>query len=296
MSSMRNAVQRRPHRERAQPLERRRLGLLEKHKVRTIPAIKVFFPFLAQSLTSLKDYSARAQDYNKKKKQLKNLREKASERNEDEFYYGMLSRKGPGSRIQGGRNWTGTVEGDRGNKSMDIDTVRLLKTQDIGYIRTMRQVVAKEVARLEEQIVLSRGFDKLGEDDNEEEDDEDDDDSEFDFSGPSKPKAPRKILFMDDEQQREETIEEHLDQEETARDDEAGKDDNKDEEMDSEEFERARQLRRLKRELENARKKLKVLTDAEQQLGIQRAKMAKTATSGGQTRKGKKIMVRTRKR
>lgn len=33
MSSMRNAVQRRPHRERAQPLERRRLGLLEKHKV-----------------------------------------------------------------------------------------------------------------------------------------------------------------------------------------------------------------------------------------------------------------------
>jgi U3 small nucleolar RNA-associated protein 11 len=35
MSSMRNAVARRPHRERAQPLERRRLGLLEKHKVRS---------------------------------------------------------------------------------------------------------------------------------------------------------------------------------------------------------------------------------------------------------------------
>lgn len=33
MSSMRNAVARRPHRERAQPLERQRLGLLEKHKV-----------------------------------------------------------------------------------------------------------------------------------------------------------------------------------------------------------------------------------------------------------------------
>lgn len=37
MSSMRNAVSRRSHRERAQPLERRRLGLLEKHKVRTAP-------------------------------------------------------------------------------------------------------------------------------------------------------------------------------------------------------------------------------------------------------------------
>lgn len=38
MSSMRNAVARRPHRERAQPLERRRLGLLEKHKVRSLQA------------------------------------------------------------------------------------------------------------------------------------------------------------------------------------------------------------------------------------------------------------------
>lgn len=33
MSSMRNAVQRRNHKERGQPEERQRLGLLEKHKV-----------------------------------------------------------------------------------------------------------------------------------------------------------------------------------------------------------------------------------------------------------------------
>lgn len=33
MSSMRNAVQRRNHRERAQPLEREKWGILEKHKV-----------------------------------------------------------------------------------------------------------------------------------------------------------------------------------------------------------------------------------------------------------------------
>ncbi|KAI1034619.1 hypothetical protein LB504_004450 [Fusarium proliferatum] len=267
MSSMRNAVARRPHRERAQPLERRRLGLLEKHK----------------------DYSLRAKDFNKKKAQLKNLKDKAAERNEDEFYFGMMSRKGPGSRIQDGKRWSGTVEGDRGNKAMDVETVRLLKTQDIGYIRTMRQVVAKEVARLEEQVVLTRGFDKLDED----EDDEDEgSDSEFDFAtAPSRPKAPRKIVFMDDEEQREETI---LDLE----DDDADKtfegfDDDKKKEED---FERAKALRRLRRQLENARKKLKALTDAEGELEIQRAKMAKTATSGGTTRKGKKIMVRTRKR
>ncbi|CZR36055.1 hypothetical protein LB506_006409 [Fusarium annulatum] len=268
MSSMRNAVARRPHRERAQPLERRRLGLLEKHK----------------------DYSLRAKDFNKKKAQLKNLKEKAAERNEDEFYFGMMSRKGPGSRIQDGKRWSGTVEGDRGNKAMDVETVRLLKTQDIGYIRTMRQVVAKEVARLEEQVVLTRGFDKLDED----EDDEDEgSDSEFDFAtAPSRPKAPRKIVFMDDEEQREETILDLEDQDDADKTFEGFDDDKKKEE----DFERAKALRRLRRQLENARKKLKALTDAEGELEIQRAKMAKTATSGGTTRKGKKIMVRTRKR
>ncbi|KAL9570168.1 hypothetical protein ACKAV7_005676 [Fusarium commune] len=268
MSSMRNAVARRPHRERAQPLERRRLGLLEKHK----------------------DYSLRAKDFNKKKAQLKNLKEKAAERNEDEFYFGMMSRKGPGSKIQDGKRWSGTVEGDRGNKAMDVETVRLLKTQDIGYIRTMRQVVAKEVARLEEQVVLTRGFDKLDED----EDDEDEgSDSEFDFAtAPSRPKAPRKIVFMDDEEQREETILD-LEDEDDADKTFEGFDDDKKKEA---EFERAKALRRLRRQLENARKKLKALRDAEGELEIQRAKMAKTATSGGTTRKGKKIMVRTRKR
>lgn len=198
-----------------------------------------------------------------------------------------MSRKGPGSRIQNGRKWAGTVEGDRGNKSMDVDMVRILKTQDVGYVRTMRQVVAKEVARLEEQVVLTRGFDKLDEDDEEEADSDD----EFDL--PTKPKAARKIVFMDDEDEREEAIQEQLDQEDDEADEFKGFSDKDGEDKD---LEQAQALRRLRRQLENSRKKLKVLTDVESQLGIQRAKMAKTATSGGQTRRGKKIMVRTRKR
>ena len=180
------------------------------------------------------------------------------------------------------------MEGDRGNKSMDIDTVRLLKTQDIGYIRTMRQVVAKEVARLEEQVVLSRGFDKLDEDDQ----DEDEDDEDFDL--PAKPKAPRKIVFMDDEDQREEALQGQPDE-----GDHSGDEEFKgfpDKATNPEVLESAKNLRRLRRQLESSRKKLKVLTDAESELGVQRAKMAKTATSGGLTRKGKKLMVRTRKR
>lgn len=63
MSSMRNAVQRRNHKERGQPEERQRLGLLEKHK----------------------DYSARARDFGEKKKKLKALKQKVLDKNPDEF-------------------------------------------------------------------------------------------------------------------------------------------------------------------------------------------------------------------
>jgi U3 small nucleolar RNA-associated protein 11 len=62
MSSLRNAVNRRVHRERDQLQERKnRYGLLEKKK----------------------DYRLRAQDHNRKKAQLKNLKKKAEDRNED---------------------------------------------------------------------------------------------------------------------------------------------------------------------------------------------------------------------
>ncbi|KAH6609472.1 u3 small nucleolar rna-associated 11 [Trichoderma cornu-damae] len=265
MSSLRNSIQRRPHRERAQPLERRRLGLLEKHK----------------------DYSQRAKDYNQKKAQLKSLREKAADRNEDEFYFGMMSRKGPGAKIKVGRSWNGRVEGDRGNnKGLDTDTVRLLKTQDLGYVRTMKQVAAKELARLEEQFVLTKGLDQLDEEDEDEDDFDDFDDHEDEGAPRRRPKskAPRKIVFMDDEAGRDEALRAQDHGEASKREDQDAA------------FERAQDLRGLKRELEHSRNKVKSLMAAEGRLEIQQAKMAKTATSGGTTRRGKKIMVRQRKR
>lgn len=204
----------------------------------------------------------------------------------------MMSRKGAGSRIKDGKSWTGTLEGDRGNKAMDVDTVRLLKTQDLGYIRTMRQVVVKEIARLEEQVVLTRGLDRLDHDEDEEDgmDSEDDD-----LPVPPKPKAARKIVFMDDEEEREATMLDRLEAEQDD-DEEDGEDTAGADKDDSQEFERAKSLRRLQRQLENAKKKLKAFNDAEAHLEVQQAKMAKTATSGGNTRRGRKIMVRARKR
>lgn len=97
--------QKRQHRERAQPANRERLGLLEKHK----------------------DYIKRAKDYHSKEDRIRKLRQKAAERNKDEFYFGMISSKTKnGIHIQ-----------SRGNEAMPVDIVKLLKTQDAGYVRTL---------------------------------------------------------------------------------------------------------------------------------------------------------------
>ncbi|KAK4152225.1 small-subunit processome [Chaetomidium leptoderma] len=261
MSSLRNSVQRRSHRERAQPLERQRLGLLEKKK----------------------DYQKRAKDYNKKKAVLKSLRQKAADRNEDEFYYGMMSRKGPGASLTRGKAYTGNVDGDRGNKAMDVDTVRLLKTQDLGYIRTMRNVAAKEVRALEERFVLAGGTEQGDGDD----DDDGDDDMGTSASAPQKPK---KIVFFDGVEEREQALEQAEDE------DEAMEDSEEDGQKAKAARRKAQNFEKLELNLKAARKKLKALRDAEYELEVQKAKMAKTATSGGTTKNGRRLKVRERKR
>ena len=176
----------------------------------------------------------------------------------------MMSRNGAGSRLLTGKSWKGTLEGDRGNKAMSVEAVRLLKTQDLGYIRTMRQVIAKEVTRLEQQLVMARGPDAEADDDE---------------------VAPRKILFMDDEEEREATMLETLEAEQEQEQDGNGKSASGE-----------RNVAKIQRKLENAKDKQNALNEAEAALDTQRAKMAKTATSGGETRSGKKIKVKTRKR
>ncbi|KAI4135907.1 MAG: hypothetical protein LQ347_000243 [Umbilicaria vellea] len=142
---MRNAVQRRNHRERAQPLEREKWGVLEKHKVSIL-----IWPRdqRADILKRVKDYSLRAKDYNEKKKRLKILRQKAADRNPDEFHFGMMSSK----THNGGQKLA-----DRGSKALSQDAVKLLKTQDAGYLRTMAQRTRKERERLEEEYILGEG-------------------------------------------------------------------------------------------------------------------------------------------
>ncbi|CAM9653236.1 unnamed protein product [Choristocarpus tenellus] len=119
MSSLRNAVKRVEHKERAQPVARRRLGLLEKHK----------------------DYVLRARDYAKKRDHMKALKVKAAMKNPDEFYFAM--------------NKTKTKEGIHeieGGHSLPDGVIQLMKTQDLGYVATKRAEEERKVDKLRETL------------------------------------------------------------------------------------------------------------------------------------------------
>ncbi|XP_058731354.1 probable U3 small nucleolar RNA-associated protein 11 [Vicia villosa] len=116
MSSLRNAVPRPAHKERPQPSSRRRFGVLEKHK----------------------DYVERAKAFHTKEDTLRKLREKAANRNEDEFYFKMIKSK--------------TVNGvhrpvNEDNKYTQEELI-LMKTQDMGYVLQVLQSEKKKVESL----------------------------------------------------------------------------------------------------------------------------------------------------
>jgi U3 small nucleolar RNA-associated protein 11 len=56
-----------------------------------------------------------------------------------------------------GKNRTGTLNGDRGAQVLSQDAVRLFKTQDLSYVRTMRNKAAKEVEILKRQVIGIKG-------------------------------------------------------------------------------------------------------------------------------------------
>jgi len=120
MSSLRNSLHRRNHKERSQLAHRAKFGILEKHK----------------------DYVLRARDYHSKQERIKTLQRKAANRNKDEFYFGMVNEKtNQGVHIQ-----------DMGNTAMPVDMVKILKTQDENYVRTMRNSNAKKIDRIKAQL------------------------------------------------------------------------------------------------------------------------------------------------
>ncbi|KAL4871230.1 hypothetical protein BDV12DRAFT_32609 [Aspergillus spectabilis] len=286
MSSMRNAVQRRNHRERGQLKGREKWGILEKHK----------------------DYSLRAKDYNTKKEKIKRLEEKAHTKNPDEFAFGMMS----SHSATKGKHGTGMRDSATA-RGLSNDAIKLLKTQDIGYLRTVGERVRRQMERVQEDVKIQEGIrGVLGEDGNDKEEEEDDED-DFDF-GPVEKKA-RKVVFADDrEEQRilkmKRAVEKVESDEEDEEDDSFGALQQKQQkkkskkELDAEkqalnDVRRARKMK--KRALEARHNKLKALqrqhadiTSAERALDLQRAKMSNSI--GGVNKNGLKFKIKERKR
>ncbi|RQM22781.1 hypothetical protein B5M09_005094 [Aphanomyces astaci] len=117
MSSLRNAVKRREHKERSQPQDRKKLGILEKHK----------------------DYVRRAQDFHSKEKRLKSMQLKAAFRNPDEFYYSM--------------NQAQTIDGQHVSTNnhrdkLTAEVLKVMKTQDVAYLHMKRSVDMSKADKL----------------------------------------------------------------------------------------------------------------------------------------------------
>ncbi|KAJ1502379.1 U3 small nucleolar RNA-associated protein 11 [Coelomomyces lativittatus] len=113
--SIRNAAPRRTHKERSQPKARRHLGLLEKHK----------------------DYAIRAKHYHFKQDRLRKLRQKAANRNPDEFYFAMIHSKTKEGVHQ--------VEKDN---NVPQEVIQLMKSQDQNYIANQLRINSKKLESL----------------------------------------------------------------------------------------------------------------------------------------------------
>lgn len=120
----------REHRERAQPANRVRLGLLEKKK----------------------DYVLRARDFQSKKKRLHAMKVKAAYKNPDEFYFGMIK-----SRVD---KATGKVRQEAEHEKLSGEVIKLMKSQDLKHIQEMiRTNEAKlENFKAEHAIVIGKHF------------------------------------------------------------------------------------------------------------------------------------------
>ncbi|KAI3640334.1 hypothetical protein MIR68_001212 [Amoeboaphelidium protococcarum] len=149
MSSLKKYIPQKPHLERSQPQARaHRYGLLEKKK----------------------DYILRARDHQKKQKTLKVLQEKIRSKNDDEFSHGMIyskvdargvhridhdalnrkrrdKKKSNNNNNNNGGGSNNSVIDNR-NRVFSGDELKLLKNQDIQYVRYHLQLNKKKVDKL----------------------------------------------------------------------------------------------------------------------------------------------------
>jgi U3 small nucleolar RNA-associated protein 11 len=192
---------------------------------------------------------------------------------------------------------------DRGNKSLDMDVVKLLKTQDAGYIRTMLQMVRNEREELEKRLVLEDEEVRVlkdGEDTRKgrhtvyvgkkEEQDEFDDDEWFGKGGEMPGSEARKEPQLEDDDDDHHTVKQPKKPSKKLQ--EAQELAKKEDRMFMSKRERAQQ--RAAAHLEALKARERALAAAEEELEIQRAKINHTV--GGVNKNGVKFKIRERKR
>lgn len=124
MSNFKNAHKshQHTHRERGQLASRMHLGLLEKKK----------------------DYKLRARDYQTKQQRLKQLRQKALDKNPDEFYFKMIN-----SSLKDGEH----QEVEKVDE-LTPEQMKLMQHQDINYIKHKLSTERKRIAKLKSDLHL----------------------------------------------------------------------------------------------------------------------------------------------
>jgi U3 small nucleolar RNA-associated protein 11 len=186
-----------------------------------------------------------------KKAKLQRLREKARDRNPDEFAFGMLSAR---SSKQG-------RHGARDTAPLSQEAVKLLKTQDAGYLRTVGERVRREMERLEKDVQLQESVEKVlggGKRRPSNDDDDDDEMDEVDEEG-----KPRKVIFADTrEEQRKLGL---LDEEEDEDNDSEYEDDETDEEDSFEQQQKKQNTQQQQQQPQQQPPKSKKQLEAERQ-------------------------------
>jgi U3 small nucleolar RNA-associated protein 11 len=205
-------------------------------------------------------------------------------------------------------------------RGLNHDAIKLLKTQDAGYLRTVGERVRRAMEKVEEELRVQEGIRELiGEKDEDEKKNGEDDDDDFGFDFDEVEKKPRRLVFADDREEQR-TLKRALgsgsESEGEDEDEEAGeasfgalqkeqqqkKKSRKELEAEKQALYAERRARKMKkRALEWKQNKLKALqkqhadiTAAERALDLQRAKMSNSV--GGVNKNGLKFKIRERKR
>lgn len=139
------------------------------------------------------------------------------------------------------------------------EAIKLLKTQDAAYLRTVGERVRREMERVEQEVRLQEGMREVlggkgGDKKGKEEESEDDEFGGFDFGDEVEETKLKKVVFADDREEQRELKNRRLRVEEDD-DDEEEEEEEEDEDMDDS-FEKRLKQKKSRKQLEAERQKL----------------------------------------